>query len=1214
MGTTSEPREAPADEPHPNEVPLRRSTERLHRLLPHDLELQLARPSPEALDAIRRCGTTIESIAKAFELYGDRPCLAERAFEPDGESVRLLPAYRKVRFVDVWRRVEAFASGLTHEKLVETGSFVGICGFGSIDWVVADFSCVYLAAVAVPLQTGMSPADLQQIIREAELSCMICSVEQLDSIESVLPECPSLRSIVVMDLREGERASAAKVEDREVDIIERQGGRFSMHTMKAVEASGIERGIVPMVLPSARNEPDPLMTLMYTSGSTGTPKGAMITESLLNEQWHSGFFARLLELVPDFPMITVNYMPLNHAAGRGSLHHSLVGGGTTYFVAKSDMSTLFDDIRLARPTSLLLVPRVAGMVYQHFQGEVVRRAAAVTTEHEREAIAERIMAEMRSSFLGDRILLAITGSAPTPPDVVDFLRRCFDIPVIDGYGSTEAGPLTFDNRIDPGVRLEWKLVDVPELGYRTTDEPHPRGLLRVKSRFLVPGYYKNERATKELFDEDGFLDTGDIVEQRGPYELHWIDRAKNILKLAQGEYVATSRLEGLFASRSSFIRQIYVYGNGHRSYLLAVVVPDLAAASAHLKQQGLEPDDAALKQLVRSEVNRVARDESLRGYEVPRDFIVEREPFTYENDLLTASSKPSRPKLRARYGERLEALYAEIERAQLHELQKLQAETTTASTADTVKKAIEATLGVPDIDLGRSGHSFIQLGGDSLSAVSAETLIEDLTGVHVPVGLLLDPTSSIGAVISYVEEAASGKGRRAVTFEEVHGKGAKSVHASDLRIEKFLAPDEIEAARRASRRSDVPPHAQAALLTGANGFLGRFLALELLERLAADGTRVYAIVRAPNDEAAALRLARSYQADPSLVARFEELSGNGRLRVLAGDLMKPRFGLTEDTYERLAGEVDLVLHNGALVNHAFTYEQLFEPNVLGTVEALRFALAGRAKSIAYVSTVGAAMGLQRTEPLRESEDVRSLFSARGTDSGYAVGYGTSKWATEVLLRDAHEKLGVPVTVFRPAGIMTHTRYRGQVNVPDFFTRLLAGLVYTGIAPRTFYSENAPDRAKHYDGEPVDVVARAIALISTYRLEAQPRYETVHVVNPHWDDGISLDVIVSWVKSAGYPVERIADYDAWYRTFHDRLMGLSEPQKHHSPLPILQAWQRPLGEGELLFDATQLLERLRAIASELGELPHVNEPLIHKYLDDMAQLEVIAPRHLQRTGT
>lgn len=1216
MATTNEPRREGPGPRSSKETLLQHAAERLHRLQPADPELQLARPSPEALEAIRACPTTIESIAKAFELFGDRPCLAERVYEVTAEGVRLLPRFRKVRFADVWARIEAFASGLAHEELATTGSFIGICGFGSVDWVVADFSSTYLAAVAVPLQTGMNPADLQQIVREAEISCLVCSLEQLDLIEGVLPQCPSVRSIVVMDLREGDHAGETKVAEREAALNELHGGRLSVHTMTAIEASGRERGILPKVLPAARGEADPLMTLMYTSGSTGTPKGAMISERLLAEQWHSGFFTRLMKIVPDCPMITVNYMPLNHAAGRGMIHHSIVAGGTTYFVAKSDMSTLFEDIQLARPTSLLLVPRVAGMVYQHFQGELVRRTAGRSAA-ERETIGEWLMAEMRESFLGDRMLLATTGSAPTPPDVVTFIEDCFDIPVIDGYGSTEAGPITFDNRVDPDVGMEWKLVDVPELGYRTTDEPYPRGELHVKSRFLVSGYYKNEQATKALFDRDGFMNTGDIVEQRGPGELVWIDRAKNILKLAQGEYVATSRLEGLYSSRSPFVRQIYVYGNSLRSYLLAVVVPDVDAATGFLREKGIEPDDAALKQLVRAEVNRVALEEQLRGYEVPRDFVIERQPFTHENGLLTASNKPSRPKLRARYGERLEALYDEIERAQVSELYDLQGAGASATTAEKVKKAMAATLGLPSIDVEHAGQSFIQLGGDSLSAVSLETLIGDICGAHVPVGFLLDPTSSVRSVIVFVEDALAGRGRRNVTFEEVHGRGAKSVRVEDLRIEKFLAPQEIEAARRATPRSDVPPRAEVALLTGANGFLGRFLALELLERLGAEGTRLYAVVRAPNDAAAFERLARSYQTDPELTARFQELAANGRLRVLAGDLMKPRLGLADDVYERLSNEVDLVLHNGALVNHAFSYEQLFEPNVLGTVEMLRFALAGRAKSVAYISTVGAAMGLERTEPLREDEDVRSLFDERATNSGYAVGYGTSKWATEVLLRDAHEKLGVPVTVFRPSGIMAHGRYRGQVNIPDFFTRLLAGLVYTRVSPRSFYSDDAPDRVKHYDGEPADVVARSIVAPSVHRQEGQPRYETYHVVNPHHDDGISLDVIRSWVESAGYRLDRIPDYDEWYRTFHDRLTALPEPQKQHSPLPILKAWERPQGSdkrGELLFDASRLVERLRAISPEYGELPHVSEPLIHKYLDDMARLGLIAPRQLEKTGT
>jgi fatty acid CoA ligase FadD9 len=1163
-----------------NQTLLEESRVRLQRLLVDDPTLRELQPSPDAIAVIQSCRSTIETVATAFELYADRPCLAERAFVFHDGELELLPMLRTLRFREVWARVEAFASGLAHESIAPPGAFIGISGFGSIDWVVADLAALHRSAVSVPLQTNLSPVDLQQIIREAELTCIVCSAEQIDAIDAVLPQCPSVQTIVVMDVRAGDRAASDRVEQRKA----RSAGPRVL-TMSELEERGRAAGILPWVPPAARGEEDPLMTLNYTSGSTGTPKGAMFPESLLRTLWQSGFSVRLLATMPELPAITVNYMPLNHAAGRLGLTMSFVRGGLTSFVAKSDMSTLFEDFRLARPTTLMLIPRVAATIQQHYRSEVVRRAAAAGTTDAAslERISETIMEEMRSTFLGDRLLLTTIGTAPTPPETMTFIRQCFRVPLIDGYGSTEAGPLTFDGRVDADLGLEWRLVDVPELGYHVTDKPYPRGELHVRSHFVVPGYYKNERATHDLFDADGFLNTGDIVEQRGPDHLAWIDRGKNVLKLAQGEFVATSRLEGLYVSRSPFIRQMYIYGDGRHSYLLAVIVPDLAA------------DDAGLQQRLRSELDRIAREEKLRGHEVPRAFIIEREPFTIERGLLTDSNKQSRPRLQARYGKQLDALYADIERAQVEQLYALEHSGQSSSTAEKVKKAIGVTLGLPDLDVTTADQSFIQLGGDSLNAVGLGKLIQELTGVAVPVGFLLAPTNGIRAIVEYVESALLGGARRNVTFADVHGAGSKVVRAKDLRIEKLLGAAEIEAARTSKPASSLPARAEVALLTGANGFLGRFLVLELLERT----SKVYAIVRAHDDAAAHERLARSYDSDPALAQRFAELSAAGRLVVLAGDLMKPRFGLAAEVHARLEEEVDLVVHNGALVNHALGYEQLFEPNVLGTVEVLRFALAKRIKAVAYVSTVGVVAGLARSGPILEDEDPRTLYAERPTDEGYAAGYGGTKWASELLLHDAHEKLGVPVLVFRPSEIMAHTDYRGQVNVPDFFTRLLAGIVYTGLAPRSFFA--SPDAVRSYDGMPVELVARSIAAPSVERKGVD--LATYHVANPHHHDGISLDEIVIWVKTAGYPVRRIADYATWYRTFEDRLMALREPMRQHSPLAILKAWSEPQGALPEL-DSSRLLAHLRNIDPKLADLPHISEALIHRTLDDMVLLHVI----------
>ena len=1176
---------------------LQRALERSQQHLEHDAELRRAEPSPEAIERIAGCKSSIACVALACELYADRPCFGERAFSVVDGSVRHREEYHHITYAELWSRVQAFASGLRHAGLADTGDHVGICGFSRVDWVVADLASLYLCAVSVPLPINASPADLAQIVESAEARCLVVSLEQLDLVASVLPKLPEVLSVVVMGYVDADRAQAEAFARRAQAIRRELGERVSVWSMSDVEALGRRRGVVPPVDPATARagEPDPLMTLMYTSGSTGTPKGAMFPESLWLRQWRRPLFG----LLPLVSLVGVNYLPLNHAAGRNDIQQSLVQGGVTSFVLASDMSTLFEDIRLVRPTRLLLMPRVSGMIYSDYQTELLRRARR--DDAVRPQIEDDVMREMRGSFLGDRLIFLATGAAPTAREVASFLERCFDVPVIDTYGSTEAGLITFDERIIPDEVTAFKLTSVPELGYHTTDQPYPRGELLVKTTRLIPGYYKRPDATRELFDEEGFLITGDIMEQRGD-ELHWIDRRKNILKLAQGEFVSTTQLEELFAAKSPFVQQVYLYGNSLRSYLLAVLVPETRAVEARL---GVAPGEAAIKALLRGELARTGREEGLRGWEVPRDFVLEMVPFTRENGLLTESAKPARPKLRARYGDRLERMYAEIERAQVEQLyEPEEPKSAEVPIAERVARALAAALGVPEIELDQS---FIAQGGDSLLAVRLTSILDERFSVGVPVGLVLDPTSTARTVVEYVTSRLAGSAApRQVTFAEVHGQGAEVVRARDLGIERFLDEGEIEAAR-ATPASALPESARVVLLTGANGFLGRFLLLELLSRVPGDGGKVICVVRAPSGAAAAERLAERFRGDPALWARFQELAGHGRLEVLAGDLMKPRFGLTPAVYGRLAREVDSIVHNGALVNHVLSYAQLFEPNVIGTMEVIRLAIRERIKSIGYVSTVGVASGLTRREPVREDEDGRSLWKERPIDSGYAVGYSTSKWACEVLLRDLADRLRVPVSVFRCSMIMAHREYAGQVNAKDFLTRLFVGLVTTGLAPRSFYEGNR--RAAHFDGEPVDFVAGAIATVASRRALG---YATYHVVNPHWDDGISLDVMVDWIQAAGYPLDRVADYADWLRRFKERLEALGPAEKQRSPLAILQAWaQRRNPARELRFDAAHLQSRLADLTGDAsGAIPHLTARLIHKTLRDMAALGLIElPRPL-----
>lgn len=161
-----------------------------------------------------------------------------------------------------------------------------------------------------------------------------------------------------------------------------------------------------------------------------------------------------------------------------------------------------------------------------------------------------------------------------------FLESSLDFHLLDLYGLTEVGGVFRDGKISRPPVLDYKLVDVPELGYYTTDKPHPRGELLVKSATATPGYYKRPDVTAEVFDADGYYRTGDVMAEVAPDQLVYVDRRNNVIKLAQGEFVAVANLETVYVG-APLVRQIFVYGNSERAYLLAVVVPTEEALRAH---------------------------------------------------------------------------------------------------------------------------------------------------------------------------------------------------------------------------------------------------------------------------------------------------------------------------------------------------------------------------------------------------------------------------------------------------------------------------------------------------------------------------------------------------------------------------------------------------------------------------------------------------------
>ena len=352
---------------------------------------------------------------------------------------------------------------------------------------------------------------------------------------------------------------------------------------------------------------------------------------------------------------------------------------------------------------------------------------------------------------------------------------------------------------------------------------------------------------------------------------------------------------------------------------------------------------------------------------------------------------------------------------------------------ETIGRAAGALLGAAAADL-QPDAQFTDLGGDSLSALTFANLLHEIFDVDVPVGVIVSPATDLAALAAYVEAERSGGAKRP-TYDAVHGRNATEVHAADLTLDKF-----IDAATLAAAPALPGPSSEirTVLLTGATGFLGRYLALEWLERMDLVDGKVICLVRAKTDAEARARLDATFDSgDPKLLAHYRELAAE-HLEVIAGDKGEQNLGLDPATWQRLADTVDFIVDPAALVNHVLPYSQLFGPNALGTAELIRIALTSRIKPFAYVSTIGVGAGIEPGKFL-EDIDIRVISPTRAVDGSYANGYGNSKWAGEVLLREAHDLCGLPVSVFRCDMILADTTYAGQLNLPDMFTRMMLSL-------------------------------------------------------------------------------------------------------------------------------------------------------------------------------
>jgi long-chain acyl-CoA synthetase len=552
-----------------------------------------------------------------------------------------------------------FGLGLRALGLPE-GGHCAIISENRKEWVYAQLGCGMVGAVPVGVYPTSPAAEVEYLLQASDAAVVVCEdQEQLDKVLEVRSRLPVLRLIVVVDPKGLRRYD---VPDLHVfDQVLERGAAFERE----------RAGLVADCL--ARQRMDDTALMVFTSGSTGRPKAAMLSYG--NVSAMAAGADAIYRCNPQDS--TVSYLPLCHVAEQiYSVDLPLRSGAVVNFA--ESLRTVQADLREIAPTLFLGVPRIWEKLHASIEIKIreagglrrslYRRALAATlpladVPPERQSLAQRaqrgfwylLVLRALNNFIGLReCRLALSGAAPIAPDMLRFFRA-LGVPIREGYGMTETAGVATVQR-GPDSPLGTVGAAVPGVELRIAED----GELLVRGPTVFKGYWRNEAATREAVDAEGWLHTGDVAQQVGD-EIRIVDRKKDIMITAGGKNITPSEIENALKF-SAYIKEAIVVAD-RRPYVSALIQIDFETVGKWAEEQGVAythfrslAGHASVRALVQSEVDRV--NARMPQVQHVRRFHLLTKELDHDDGEVTATMKIRRASIAMVHADAIEALYA----------------------------------------------------------------------------------------------------------------------------------------------------------------------------------------------------------------------------------------------------------------------------------------------------------------------------------------------------------------------------------------------------------------------------------------------------------------------------------------------------------------------------------------------------------------------------
>ncbi|MBE0550203.1 MAG: AMP-binding protein [Rubrivivax sp.] len=560
------------------------------------------------------------------------------------------------------RAARHFGLGLVKLGLPD-GGHCAIVSENRQEWVFAQLGCGLVGAVTVGIYPTSPAVEVEYLLQAADARIVVCEdQEQLDKVLEARERLPALTHLVVMDPR-GLRHY--RVDDlltfEEVTAL---GAAFEHERPRVVDEA------------LARQVKDDTALMIFTSGSTGRPKAAMISYGNIAAM-AAGTDAIYRCTAADS---TVSYLPLCHVAEQIYTVYLPLSSGAVVNFAES-LRTVQGDLREIAPTLFLGVPRIweklhASIEIKAREAGGLRRALYqraldavlpfADLPPERWSLAQRLkhglwwwlVLRALTNFIGlRRCRLALSGAAPIAPDMLRFFRA-LGVPVREGYGMTETAGVVAVQRSGASP-LGTVGTAIPGVELRVAGD----GELLVRGPTVFKGYYRNEDATREAIDAEGWLHTGDVVQVvAGPDgdEIRIVDRKKDIMITAGGKNITPSEIENALKF-SAYIKEAVIVAD-RRPFVAALIQIDLDTVGKWAEEHGLAythfrslAEHEGVRDLMQAEVDRV--NARMPQVQQVRKFHLLSKELDHDDGEVTATLKIKRKSIAEKYAAAIDALY-----------------------------------------------------------------------------------------------------------------------------------------------------------------------------------------------------------------------------------------------------------------------------------------------------------------------------------------------------------------------------------------------------------------------------------------------------------------------------------------------------------------------------------------------------------------------------